>query len=103
MMPEMKPEALVKSVEDLLAEKQEVEKKEQALVQALNSALHKMGYAVVPGNSEKPGVRRRGRKPGRPRGRRPGRPRGRRRPAAAAAGAPKKRGRPPKVPAEGAS
>ena len=71
-MMDAKSEALLKSLEDLLAEKQVVGKKERVLVQALNSALRKMGYEVVPIHSAKPAVRRisRGRPPGRPRKRR---------------------------------
>ena len=76
-MMDSKSEALMKSVEDLLLEKQVVGKKERELVQALNSALRKVGYEVVLMHSAKPAVRRnrRGRPPGRPRKRRgPGRP-----------------------------
>jgi len=76
-MMEVKSEAVLKALEDLLAEKQVVGKKERELVQALNSALRKMGYEVVAIHSAKPAVRRigRGRPPGRPRKRRgPGRP-----------------------------
>src|SRR2546426_11667596 len=77
-MMDAKSEALVHSVQELLAEKRVVGKKERELVQALNSALRKMGYKVVPLNSAMPAARqnRRGRPPGRPRKRRgPGRPR----------------------------
>ncbi|TLY18889.1 MAG: hypothetical protein E6K68_10650 [Nitrospirae bacterium] len=76
-MTEAKSGALMKSVEDLLAEKQVLGEKERELVQSLNSALRKVGYEVVPIHSAKPAVRlnRRGRPPGRPRKRRgPGRP-----------------------------
>ena len=72
-----KSEALMKSVEDLLLEKQVLGKKERELVQSLNSVLRRVGYAVVPIHSAKPAVRqnRRGRPPGRPPKRRgPGRP-----------------------------
>ena len=72
-----KSEALMKSVEDLLLEKQVVGRKERELVQSLNSALRRVGYAVVPIISTKTAVRRnrRGRPLGRPPKRRgPGRP-----------------------------
>jgi len=88
MVPEMKPETLVKSVDDLLVEKQAVVEKERELVQSLNTALRRMGYEVVPVDEGVP-ARRRGRPPGRPRGRRRGRP--------PKAGRPKRRGRPPKT------
>jgi len=77
-MMDAKSEALVHSVQELLAEKRVVGKKERELVQSLNSALRKMGYKVVPIHSAKLAARRnsRGRPPGRPRKRRgPGRPR----------------------------
>jgi hypothetical protein len=89
MVPEMKPEMWLKSVDDLLAERQAVANKERELVQSLNGALRKMGYEVVPvdgGVADRP---RRGRPPGRR-----GRPRGR--PPMAS----KRRGRPPKVKVE---
>ena len=73
-MMDAKSEALVHSVQELLAEKRVVGKKERELVQSLNSALRKMGYKVVPLNSAKLAARRNNR--GRPRKRRgPGRPR----------------------------
>ena len=67
-----KSEALVHSVQELLAEKRVVGKKERKLVLSLNSALRKMGYEVVPIHSANSVVRRisRGRPPGRPRKRR---------------------------------
>ena len=92
MVPDMKPETLVKSVDDLLAERQAVVEKERELVQSLNGALRKMGYEVVPvdgGVADRP---RRGRPPGHR-----GRPRGR----PVMAGRSKRRGRPPKVKVEG--
>ena len=69
-----KSEALVHSVQELLAEKRVVGKKERELIQSLNAALRKMGYEVVPINSAKTASRGR-RGPGRPR--KVGRPRGR--------------------------
>src|SRR2546426_5558931 len=78
MMMDAKSEALVHSVQELLAEKRVVGKKERELVQSLNAALRKMGYKVVPIHSAMQAVRRnsRGRPLGRPRKRRgPGRPR----------------------------
>lgn len=89
MVSEMKPETLVKSVDDLLAERQAVAEKERELVQSLNGALRKMGYEVVPvdgGIADRP---RRGRPPGSR-----GRPRGQ--PPTAG----RRRGRPPKVKVE---
>ena len=77
-MMDAKSEALVHSVQELLAEKRVVGKKERELVQSLNAALRKMGYKVVPIYSAMPAVRqkRRGQRgPGRPR--KVGRPRGR--------------------------
>ena len=77
-MMDAKSEALVHSVQELLAEKRVVGKKERELVQSLNAALRKMGYKVVPIHSARSTVRqkRRGRPLGRPRKRRgPGRPR----------------------------
>lgn len=73
MVPEMKPETLVKSVDDLLAERQAVVKKERELVQSLNGALRKMGYEVVPVDGVAAVRPRRGRPPG-SRGRPQGRP-----------------------------
>lgn len=68
-MMDSKSEAMVKSLEDLLAEKRVVGRKERELVQSLSAALRKMGYKVVPIYSAKP------RRPGRPPKRRgPGRP-----------------------------
>src|SRR2546426_3342385 len=78
-MMDAKSEALVHSVQELLAEKRVVGKKERELVQSLNAALRKMGYKVVPIHSAVPAARRnsRGQRgPGRPRKRGgPGRPR----------------------------
>jgi superfamily II DNA/RNA helicase len=73
-MMDAKSEALVHSVHELLAEKRVVGKKERELVQALNSALRKMGYKVVSIHSARLAARQNSR--GRPRKRRgPGRPR----------------------------
>jgi hypothetical protein len=75
-MMDAKSEALVKSVNDLLVEKQGIMKKEREFIQSLNSVLRKVGYEVVPIAAGKPGPRESGRRPGRPRKRRgPGRPR----------------------------
>jgi hypothetical protein len=88
---ESKTAALVKSLEELVAEKQAVTSKEQELVDGLNAVLAKMGYRVVAASAV---PKRRGRPPGtgRPKGsgrgqrrRGPGRP-------PKAAGAPKRRG-----------
>lgn len=70
-----KPDALVKSVKALLAEREATTAKERELVRSLNGVLNKIGYQVVPlGRSATPGGRRRRRrtvpradgKPGRP-------------------------------------
>jgi hypothetical protein len=89
---EPKTDALVKSVEHLLAEREAVATKEKELIDGLNAVLAKMGYQVVatstvPKRPGRPPGNRRG--PGRPAGSGNGRRRGRR------------RGRPPKE--EGAS
>jgi hypothetical protein len=83
-MIDAKSETLVKSVHELLAEKQVVGKKERELVQSLNALLRKMGYVVLPKKRSvrPPGRSRKRRGPGRPR--KVGRPKGRR-------GAPKRR------------
>jgi hypothetical protein len=99
---EPKTDALVKSVEHLLAEREAVATKEKELIDGLNAVLAKMGYQVVatnavPQRQRRPAGRRRG--PGRPAGsgnarrrrrrRRPGRP-------PTPEGASRRRGRPPK-------
>ena len=89
----------VKSVEQLLSEKEAIVGKERKLIEGLNTALARMGYRIVPVTA--PVVRRRGRPPKnqvlpvtlaapRPRGRPP-------MTAAALATAPKRRGRPRKA------
>jgi colicin import membrane protein len=101
---EPKTDALVKSLEVLVAEKMAVTAREKELVDGLNAVLSKMGYRVVAAAAV---AKRRGR----PRGsgaRRPGRPksssngRRRRRPGRPpkAKSAPKRRGRPPKAKTE---
>jgi hypothetical protein len=93
-----KTNALIKSLENLVAEKQAVSSKEKELVDGLNAVLSKMGYRVV-ATSAVP--KRRGRPPGSQTGKRRGRPpgsrkkRGPERPPKAKS-APKRRGRPPK-------
>jgi hypothetical protein len=101
---ELKTDALVKSVESLVAEKQAVTSKEKELIDGLNAVLSKMGYRVV---AETAVPKRRGRPPG---GgvRRPGRPAGsgngrrRRGPGRPPKekSVPKRRGRPPKAKTE---
>jgi hypothetical protein len=101
---EPKTDALVKSLESLVAEKQAVTSKEKELVDGLNAVLSKMGYRVVAATAL---PKRRGRPPG-SKARRPGRPKGsgngrRRRkpgPRPIAKNAPKRRGRPPKAKTE---
>ena len=98
-MAESKTDALVKSVETLVAEKLAVTAKEKGLIDALNAVLSKMGYRVV-ATSAVP--KRRGRPPGKRRGRPPGSGKRRRGPGRPAKGksAPKRRGRPPKAKTE---
>ena len=105
-MVESKTDALIKSVEGLVAEKQAVTSKEKELVDGLNAVLSKMGYRVVAATAV---PKRRGRPPGSG-ARRPGRPKGsgkarRRGPGRPpkVKSAPKRRGRPPKAKAEPAS
>jgi hypothetical protein len=102
---ESKTDALIKSLESLVAEKQAVTSKEKQLVDGLNAVLSKMGYRVVAATAV---PKRRGRPPGR-KGRRPGRPkmsgngrRRRRRPGRPPKekSAPKRRGRQPKAKTE---
>ena len=105
-MAELKTDALVKSVETLVAEKMAVTAKEKELVDGLNAVLSKMGYRVVTTAAV---PKRRGRPPG-SKARRPGRPKGsangrrRRGPGRPpkAKSAPKRRGRPPKAKTESA-
>jgi hypothetical protein len=58
---EPKTDALVKSVEHLLAEREAVATKEKELIDGLNAILAKMGYQVVAKNAV---PKRRGRPPG---------------------------------------
>jgi hypothetical protein len=95
---EPKTDALVKSLESLVAEKQAVTSKEKELVDGLNAVLSKMGYRVVVATAV---PKRRGRPPGSATGKRRGRPpgsgkkRGPGRPPKTKS-ATKRRGRPPK-------
>jgi colicin import membrane protein len=91
---ESKTDALVKSVETLVAEKLAVTAKEKGLIDALNAVLAKMGYRVVAATAVAKRRGRRGRPPGSGKRRRgPGRP-------AKGKSAPKRRGRPPKAKTE---
>lgn len=72
-MAEPKTDALVKSLESLVAEKQAVTSKEKELVDGLNAVLSKMGYRVVTATAV---PKRRGRPPGSTTGKRRGRPPG---------------------------
>ena len=99
-MADLKTDALVKSLESLVAEKQAVSSKEKELVDGLNAVLSKMGYRVVAATAI---AKRRGRPPGSATGKRRGRPpgsgkkrRGPGRPPIAKS-ASKRRGRPPKA------
>lgn len=58
---------LVRSMDTVLGERKRLIKQEKRLVGALNRALGKMGYAVVPakGGGQRRRRRRRGRRPGR--------------------------------------
>jgi hypothetical protein len=95
---ESKTDALVKSLEVLVAEKQAVTAKEKELIDGLNAVLSKMGYRVV-ASAAMP--KRRGRPPGskgKRRGRPPGSGKKRRKPGRPSKekSASKRRGRPPK-------
>jgi hypothetical protein len=70
---EPKTDALVKSLESLVAEKQAVTSKEKELIDGLNAVLSKMGYRVVAATAV---PKRRGRPPGSKARRGPGRPKG---------------------------
>jgi hypothetical protein len=70
---ELKTDALIKSLEGLVAEKESVTSREKELVDRLNAVLSRMGYRVMPAGGAV--VKRRGRPPGR-KSRRPGRPKG---------------------------
>jgi len=74
-MPQRKADALVKSVQALLAEREAVTAKERELVKTLNTVPNKMGCQIVPlsgsaaparGRRRRRAVRRAGRGPGRP-------------------------------------
>ena len=59
-MADPKTDALVKSLENLVAEKQAVTSKEKELIDGLNAVLSKMGYRVVAATAV---PKRRGRPP----------------------------------------
>lgn len=63
-MPDPKGSALVKTVETLATQKEELATKEKELVETLNVALRRMGYQVMPVAGGVVTVRRRGRPPG---------------------------------------
>ncbi len=63
-MPDPKGSALVKTVETLASQKDELATKEKDLVETLNAALTRMGYRVVPVAGGVLSGRRRGRPPG---------------------------------------
>ena len=88
MLADSNPEAFVRSVEDLLEERQSLMQKERSLIQSLNRVLARMGYEVMSLQNSEPAGRRRGRKPGRPKG--SGRNQGMTKGL-------KRRGRPPKI------
>ena len=72
-MTESKTDALVKSLESLVAEKEAVTSKEKELIDGLNAVLSKMGYRVVATTAV---PKRRGRPRGSATGKRLGRPPG---------------------------
>jgi hypothetical protein len=92
---EAKADALVKLVEGLVAEKEALATKEKELVEALNAALGRMGYQVVPMAGTGNAGKRRGRPPGSGNGRKKGATRDPGRPPKN--GRKKRRGRPPKA------
>lgn len=63
-MPDPKGSALVKTVETLATQKDELATKEKELVETLNAALTRMGYRVVPVAGGVVTGKRRGRPPG---------------------------------------
>ncbi len=70
-MADSKDDALVKSVEGLLAEKQAVAEREKKLIEDLNAALAKMGYKVVSTKAVANGGKRPDRPPGSGKGQAP--------------------------------
>jgi hypothetical protein len=70
---EIKTDALIKSLESLVAEKESVTSREKEIVDKLNAVLSRMGYRVIPATAV---LKRRGRPPGSKARRRPGRPKG---------------------------
>jgi hypothetical protein len=66
---EPKEDGIVKSVENLLAEKEALAEREKKLIEGLNTVLGKMGYRVV---AIKPGAHAAGAGTGGKRGRPPG-------------------------------
>lgn len=90
-MRDPKGSTLVKTVETLATQKEELATKEKELVETLNAALTRMGYRVVPVAGGVVTGRRRGRPPGSRSGG-PG--------SAAKVGRPRKRGRKAMSPAE---
>ena len=67
-MAESKDDGIVKSVENLLAEKQAIAAKEKKLIEDLNAMLGKMGYRVVSAKTSHAAGAGGARKPGRPAG-----------------------------------
>jgi hypothetical protein len=90
-MPDRKGSALVKTVETLATQKEELASKEKELVETLNAALVRMGYRVVPVAGGVLTGQRRGRPPAAGKVRAP---------TGARVGAGRKRGRRPMSPAE---
>jgi hypothetical protein len=61
-MPKQKTNKLLKSVQELLLERQSLAHKERAVLGSLNSMLNQLGYQIV-GHDGKPALKRRGRPP----------------------------------------
>ena len=61
-MPKRKTNRLLKSVQELLRDRQSLAHKERAVLGLLNRTLNQLGYQIV-GRDGKPALKRRGRPP----------------------------------------